>query len=121
MKVKFNFEKLDVYQKSIDFVDEVYRMTRSFPKKEVYGISSQYIRAALSVALNIAEGAGSSNAQFNRYLNIGLNSTRECVVCSTIAKRQGYISDEQDKNTRTRLTEISKMIVSLQRYLKKDK
>ncbi len=120
MEAEFNFEKLEVYQKALNFLDEVYKLTKDFPKKETFGISSQFIRAASSVALNIAEGAGSSNAQFNRYLQLGLNSTRECVVCSTIAKRQGYISSEQDLTTRSRLTELSKMIVSLQRYLKKN-
>lgn len=55
---KFKFEDLKVYQKALDFVDEVYQVTKSFPKEELYGLSSQYKRAAVSVPLNIAEGAG---------------------------------------------------------------
>ncbi len=80
-EVKFNFEDLIVYQKSLDFVDLVYDTCDKFPKMETYILVSQYIRAANSIALNISEGAGASDAQFNRYLQIALDSTRECVVC----------------------------------------
>ena len=69
-EVSFDFEGLSVYQKALDFIDEVYKQTESFPKKELYGLSSQFIRAACSISLNIAEGKGDSNAQFNRFLNI---------------------------------------------------
>lgn len=120
-EVKFNFEDLIVYQKSLDFVDLVYDTCDKFPKMETYILVSQYIRAANSIALNISEGAGASDAQFNRYLQIALDSTRECVVCSTIATRRKYISDDQNKNTRIKLAELSKMITSLQKHLKNKK
>ncbi|WP_438711536.1 four helix bundle protein [Aquimarina muelleri] len=120
-EVKFNFEDLIVYQKSLDFVDLVYDTCDKFPKMETYILVSQYIRAANSIALNISEGAGASDAQFNRYLQIALDSTRECVVCSTIATRRKYISDGQNKNTRIKLAELSKMITSLQKHLKNKK
>ncbi len=92
-EVKFNFENLIVYQKSLDFIDMVYNICSKFPKTETYILTSQYLRAANAIALNIAEGAGSSDAQFNRYLQIALDSTRECVVCSTIAYRRKYIQE----------------------------
>ncbi len=116
--VKFNFENLIVYQKSLDFIDMVYDFCSKFPKIETYILTSQYLRAANAIALNIAEGAGSSDAQFNRYLQIALDSTRECVVCSTIALRRSYIKEEQDQITRIRLAELSKMITSLQKHIK---
>ncbi|MEW7280044.1 four helix bundle protein [Aquimarina sp. 2201CG1-2-11] len=117
-EVKFNFENLIVYQKSLDFIDLVYHTSEKFPKMETYILSSQYIRAANSIALNISEGAGNTNAQFNRYLQIALDSTRECVVCSTIVLRRKYISSEQNKLARSQLAELSKMITSLQKHLK---
>jgi four helix bundle protein len=120
-EVKFNFEDLIVYQKSLDFVDLVYNTCDKFPKKETYILASQYIRAANSIALNISEGAGASDAQFNRYLQMALDSTRECVVCSTIATRRKYISGDQNKNVRIKLAELSKMITSLQKHLKNKK
>lgn len=57
-KVVFNFEKLTVYQKALDFIDTADAMIDTFPKKEMYRLSSQYGRAALSIALNISEGHG---------------------------------------------------------------
>lgn len=116
---KFNFEELKVYQKALDFVDATYTLTKTFPKDELYGLTSQYKRAAVSISLNIAEGAGDTNAQFNRYLQVAWDSVKECVVCSTIARRQQYISEKDDKTTRLQLEELAKMIVSLQKYLKK--
>ncbi|HBR55718.1 MAG TPA: four helix bundle protein [Flavobacteriaceae bacterium] len=115
---KFKFEDLKVYQKALDFVDEVYQVTKSFPKEELYGLSSQYKRAAVSVPLNITEGAGDTDPQFNRYLQMAWDSTKECVVCSTIARRQNFITNEEDLSARIKLSELAKMTTSLQRYLK---
>src|SRR5690606_30883378 len=114
----FSFENLQVYQKSLDFVDMVYEVTKEFPKDELYNLTSQFRRAAVSIALNLAEGAGDSNAQFNRFLQISLDSVKECVVCSTIAKRQQYLKEEKDTEIRFKLAELSKMISSLRKYLK---
>jgi four helix bundle protein len=115
---KFKFEDLKVYQKGLDFVDLVYSVCNDFPKNERYGLSSQFTRAAVSIALNIAEGSSDTDKQFNRFLQMSLDSLNECVVCSTIAKRQNYISTEINNNIRERLVELSKMITSLQKYLK---
>lgn len=117
---KFKFEELKVYEKSLDFVDDVYAVTKKFPKEELYGLTSQYKRASISIPLNIAEGADDTDAQFNRYLQLAWGSTKECVVCSTIARRKGFISTEEDKEPRIKLSELSKMTVSLQKYLKKN-
>ncbi len=118
---KFKFEELNVYQKSLDFVDDVYAVAKKFPKDEIYGLTSQYKRASVSIPLNIAEGAGDTDAQFHRYLQMAWASSKECVVCSTIAKRQGFISEEDDKDARIKLSELAKMTISLQKYLKKPK
>jgi four helix bundle protein len=116
--VKFNFEELRVYQKSLDFADFVYEIAKSFPKNEKYALTSQYTRAAVSISLNIAEGAGDSDAQFNRFLQIAQDSIKECVVCSTISKRQRMISDDMDLRSRKSSSEMAKMITKLQQYLK---
>ncbi len=120
-EIKFNFEDLKVYQKALDFIDTTYKSTNNFPKKEEYGLSSQFRRASTSIALNIAEGSGDTNLQFNRFLSISNGSIKECVVCSTIAKRLGYINNEEDYNNRVVLEELSKMTSSLQKYLKSNK
>ena len=79
-ELQFSFENLQVYQKSLEFVDLVYEVTKEFPKSELYNLTSQFKRAAVSIALNIAEGAGDTNAQFSRFLQIALDSVKECVV-----------------------------------------
>ncbi|RZS92590.1 four helix bundle protein [Aquimarina brevivitae] len=118
-EIKFNFEDLIVYQRALDYVDFVYKICDSFPSSEKYILANQYLRAANSIPLNIAEGAGASDAQFNRYLQIALNSAKECVVCSTLAMRRDYISSNMDQNARQQLEEICKMITGLQKSLKK--
>lgn len=60
--IKFKFEDLQVYQKALDFVDIAYNITKKFPEIERYGLTSQFIRAAVSIALNIAEGSGDTNS-----------------------------------------------------------
>lgn len=117
-EIKFKFEDLKVYQKALSFVDVVYQMSNSFPKEENYRLTSQFIRAATSIALNIAEGSGDTNPQFSRFLQIALGSVKECVVCVTIAKNQKYISTKEESNLREKREELSKMISSLQKYLK---
>jgi len=117
-KSKFKFEDLKVYQRALDFIDMVYKLSDTFPKTERYALSSQFSRAAVSIALNIAEGSSDTDKQFNRFLQMALDSLNECVVCSTIAKRQNYISALADNEIREKLVELSKMITGLQKYLK---
>lgn len=117
---KFKFEDLTVYQESLDFVDSVYEQVKDFPKSELYNLNSQFRRAATSISLNIAEGQGNTNLQFNRYIMIAKSSINECVVCSTIAKRQNYINESQHVKNQDDLVKISKMLTKLSQYLKKN-
>tara|TARA_R110002012_G_scaffold283090_2_gene473068 strand:+ start:9657 stop:10025 length:369 start_codon:yes stop_codon:yes gene_type:complete len=117
-KSKFKFEDLKVYDKALEFIDITYKTCEKFPNMERFALSSQFNRAAISIALNIAEGSSDTDKQFNRFLQMALDSVNECVVCSTISKRQNYISEEVDSEIRLKLVELSKMISSLQKYLK---
>ncbi len=101
--MKFNFEDLKVYQKALDFIDLTYIITNDFPKEEIYGLTSQFRRAAVSIALNISEGSGGTDKEFTRFLRTSSNSLKECVVCATIAKRQNYISEETNQKCRNDL------------------
>lgn len=118
-KFHFKFEDLIMYQKALDFADFVYEQVNKFPKEETYRLSSQFIRAADAIALNIAEGSSSTKPNFNRYLQIAWDSAHECVVCSTKAKRRGFIDEETDEKNREWVTELSKMITSYKKYLNK--
>lgn len=116
--IKFKFEDLKVHNKALDFIDLIYKTCDGFPKSERYALSSQFTRASVSIALNIAEGSSDTDKQFNRFLQMALDSVNECVVCSTISTRQNYISTDTNNVIRERLVELSKMITSLQKYLK---
>jgi len=117
----FDFEDMSLYQKSLDYIDLVYRFTTNFPSKESYGLSSQFQRAASSISLNLAEGFGESIPLALRYLRISRGSIRECVGCSTIAFRRGYISEEQNSESRKLLMELAKMSYGYRKYLEKKK
>lgn len=116
----FKFEELKMYQKALEFGDIVNRQIKSFPKEETYRLASQFIRAADSIALNIAEGSSSSKPNFNRYLQMAWDSAHECVVCSTKAYRRGFLSQETNEKNRELITELSKMITAYKSYLKKN-
>ncbi|HEY4323333.1 MAG TPA: four helix bundle protein [Mucilaginibacter sp.] len=92
----FRFEDLQVWQKAIDLGEQINQLTKSFPKEEIYVLTSQIKRPADSVVLNIAEGStGRSKAVFKVFLGYSLRSAIEVVSCLFIAKRRGYIEDVQ--------------------------
>ncbi len=77
---RFDFEDLKVYQKSLDYVDFVYDITKKFPKEEIFSLANQFRRASVSICLNITEGSGGSKAEFNQFLKIARWSVKECVA-----------------------------------------
>ncbi|MCZ4224623.1 four helix bundle protein [Pedobacter rhodius] len=82
----FKFEKLKVWQKALDLADEIDKMTKTFPKEEVYVLTSQVKRAADSISMNIAEGStGQSNPEFKKFLRYSLRSDIEVVNCLHLA------------------------------------
>lgn len=112
--MSFKFEKLRVWQKALELADDVDKMTRFFPKDEVYVLTSQMKRAADSVSLNIAEGStGQSDAEFTRFLRYALRSNIEVVNCLHLARRRGYISQEIFDKHYMNCEEILAMISAL--------
>lgn len=114
----FKFEDLKVYQKAIDFGEQVNHQIEKFPNHETYKLAAQFIRAADSIAFNIAEGSASTDANFIRYLKMAWDSSHECVAASTKARLRNYINFDEDEANRKSITEISKMISSLIKHLK---
>lgn len=113
----FDFESLELYKKSLDYVDFVYDCTKYFPKEELFGLTGQYRNAANSISLNIGEGYGESIPLALRYLRITRGSIRECLVCSTIAFRRKYMDETQYSESRERLVELSKLSAGYRKYL----
>ena len=114
----FKFEKLIVWQKAVDLSDIVNQLAKKFPKDELYILTSQFKRAADSVALNIAEGStGQSNPEFNRFLGIALRSDIEVVGCIFLAKRRDYIDDKEFEQIYKMCEVILVMINALRKKL----
>src|SRR5437762_6080346 len=91
----FNFEKLEVWQKAIDFADFVYSETRKFPAEERFGLANQLRRAAVSISSNIAEGSSrSSKTDFVRFVEIATGSVFEVASQTFVAQRQGFLSEQ---------------------------
>jgi four helix bundle protein len=117
----FNFEKLEVWQKAIDFADLVYSATRTFPSEERFGLTNQMRRAAVSVSSNIAEGSSRrSKVDFGRFLEIATGSVFEVVSQAFIARRQSLIDEKKFKALYAAAEEQSKMLSGLRRSLLSD-
>lgn len=117
------FESLDVWQKSRDFANLIYReIIPLLPYEEKFNLSSQLRRAAISIPANLAEGYGrfyyQSNVQFS-YISRG--STLECVSHLILARDQGYISEEIYESARVKATALVQLINGYIAYLKKAK
>lgn len=115
--MKFNFEKLDVYKKSNDFVSQVYSLTKNFPKEETFGLTSQLRRAAVSISLNVAEGSARSKKDFSRFIDMARGSIFECVTILQISLKQNYVEESKFEQLEDHLVEISKMLSGLKRSL----
>jgi len=98
-------------------IDEVYKLTRSFPSYERFGLIDQFRRAAISIALNIAEGSGRTKRDFCNFLRNARSSCYECVAVLHIALRRAYVSQEKQQLCAQQLTDVSKMISGLMRSL----
>ncbi len=94
----FNFEKLDVWHEAIAFSDLIYQLTSQFPIDERFGLVNQLRRAVVSIAANIAEGSSrSSSKDFLRFVEVAYGSLMESVSHIAIARRQGFLQDEDHK------------------------
>lgn len=90
----FKFEKLEVYQLALAYVDSIYDLSERLPKSEEYNLKSQIVRAATSVVLNIAEGStAQSDPEQNRFLGMAVRSVLEMVACQHIIRRRKFITD----------------------------
>lgn len=108
------FRELTVWQRAMTFVTRVYELTRDFPSHELYGLVSQLRRAAVSIPLNIAEGAGSNTPnEFARFLDIALKSTYETMTALEIAERLTFCRHEQVAPLLDEADEIAAMVVGL--------
>lgn len=112
-----NHRDLEVWQKSIDFAVNIYRLTEKFPSSELYGLVSQMRRSAVSISSNIAEGAArNGNKEFIQFLHVALGSASEIETQLIIAERLQYI--QKDELVVHELGGIQKMLMGLIKYLR---
>ena len=117
--MSFKFEKLIVWQKAVDLAADVHELTTTFPKDELFILSSQIKRAADSISLNIAEGSTwQSNAEFNRFLGFALRSNIEVVGCLYLAQKRNIIQQDNFDKLYKQCEEILAMINGLRKTLK---
>jgi len=109
----FRFEKLGIWQKSIEYADAVYDATEAFPAKERFGLTSQLRRAAASVSANIAEGSSrASDRDFSRFVEIAFGSLCESISHLCLARRRTMVSDKDYSHLYGAAQELSKMLSS---------
>ena len=117
-----SYRDLTVWQKSMDLVVICYQLTSQFPKTEIYGLSSQIQRAAVSIPANIAEGKGRNHlGDYIRHLSIANGSLKELETHLMIVGRLGYLKQQELKVTLNKCEEIGRMLHSLMKKLNQKK
>jgi four helix bundle protein len=117
-----NYKELNVWQKAIELVKEVYKLTDNFPNNEQFGLTSQIRRAAVSIPSNIAEGAGRrSNKEFEHFLSISLGSCFEVETQIIIGQELNFANPDNCDASVKLITEVQKMIRGLQKSLQTQK
>lgn len=110
---------LKVYRKALTFTKMIRKTTKRFPKDELFILISQFRRAADSIVLNIAEGAGnSSKKEFARFLDYAIRSGFECIGCSDIALENEFIDDTTHNEILNAVNEIIAMLDGLQKRMR---
>jgi len=117
-----NFRELKIWQKSRDFVKEVYTITAKFPDQEKYVLVSQINRSVISISANIAEGSGRKGSKdFQRFLDIAIGSALELESQLIIANDLGYLNNESLSSLTFKIQEIQKMIRGFRYHIEKSK
>jgi four helix bundle protein len=109
-----HYSELIVWQKAMALVEKIYQATQNFPKEELYGLTGQLRRAAISIPSNIAEGQGRrSTNEFLHHLSISYGSLMEAETQLQIAMRLGYLSKETTSEILERAAEIARLLNGL--------
>ncbi|MFO7659627.1 MAG: four helix bundle protein [Candidatus Cloacimonadaceae bacterium] len=110
---------LEVYKRSLHLVKKIYQITSSYPKTEVWGLTNQMRRAAISIPSNIAEGSGrNSTKELIQYINIALGSLAELEAQLDVSLLLDYINDIGMKLIKDEITIIRKMLLNLKKSIK---
>jgi len=115
-----SYKDLVVWQKGIELVNDVYSITRKFPKEEMFGLTNQMRRASISIPANIAEGWGrKSTKNYIQFIRISIGSLFEMETMCIIAKNQNYIDERIYSTISANLEELGRMLNKLLQSLDK--
>lgn len=115
-----NYQQLETWQVAMDLVAEVYRVSKLFPKEELYGLTNQVRRAAVSVPSNIAEGQGrDSTKEFLHHLSIAKGSLCEVETQLLIAQRLGYLEQEDASKVMALAGSVGRLLNGLSKSLQR--
>lgn len=118
MKLRFRFEKLTVWQEARKLNREVYRLSRNFPEREAFGLTSQLRRASVSVAANIAEGSGrNSDKDFAHFLEQSYGSLMEVATLLHLSLDEGYLKEPDAERLLDAIEVLAKQLAALNRSL----
>ena len=116
-----NFKKLQIWQESVDFTGDIYRLSSKFPDSERYGLTSQIRKCAVSVPSNIAERSGRGTSKdFENFLNISTGSSFELETQLIIANKLNFIYEEEFQTTSIRLQSIQRKIFSFKEAISRE-
>lgn len=108
-----NYQDLQVWTKAHSLTLDLYRMSRGFPREEIYGLTSQMRRAAVSIGANLAEGCGRrARGDLARFVRIALGSASELDYHLLLCRDLGFLKIEDFGRSKERLTEVRKMLTS---------
>jgi four helix bundle protein len=118
MKTRFRFEKLEVWQEARKINQVIYRLTRKFPREELFAMTSQIRRASISVSSNIAEGSGrNSDKDFAHFLEQSYGSLMEVASVFFLALDEGYVTENDLDLLFDEIEKLAKRTASLNRSL----
>ena len=118
MLMAFKFEKLEVWQRALEFSGLIHELAKKFPRDELFILTSQIKRAADSIALNIAEGStGQTNPEFRQFLSYALRSAIEVIACLHLALNRKLIDQKQFDLCYEKAEVIIKMTQALRKAL----
>lgn len=109
--------RLEVWQRSMAFATEIYRVTSEFPAEERFGLASQMRRAAVSIPSNLSEGAARGTAEFAQFVRIAIGSASELDTQLEICHRLQYLSDGSYIELDAKLAAIDRMLIGLRKSL----
>lgn len=120
-KVEYSFYRLEVWKLGMNLVNEVYSITKKFPKDEMFCLVSQLRRAVISVPLNISEGSAKrTNKDFANFVRIALGSLMETMTCIEISFNQKYIIQVEYEKIQEMVQELYFKLISLDKFLTKN-